>query len=375
MRHSNTGKTDPQSAPVKRGFFATAGERLKRAMSGSRAETASAAALPATTTEAAEGAESEEVTTSVQAKARELLSQDRAHKRGRSNAVVESDDAQNLEARPRKTSPPPLPWQRTAADANADDGAAGASTAEPSTGTAALEATTGTQPIVARAARHAAKRPVRDSKSKALRERLGAAKAALAEAQAKRAAETDSQGPSSAQSDGDATEPEIILEFLDETPSELHAHESAEAAQPAEASQPPAAALQLLAASTEHTTNVDMQVAAASAPQTADTDLQPAAASAGEASGAGSPPTAASAVQTAILDSQPALGDADKPKDRPSKPPAAEPIRTLTIARVLARQGYYDRSLSIYDALLKEAPDDTELRAEADRVRADKAGD
>jgi hypothetical protein len=42
---------------------------------------------------------------------------------------------------------------------------------------------------------------------------------------------------------------------------------------------------------------------------------------------------------------------------------------------VLARQGYYDRALSIYDVLLKESPDDSELRAEAARVRADKAGD
>ena len=71
----------------------------------------------------------------------------------------------------------------------------------------------------------------------------------------------------------------------------------------------------------------------------------------------------------------------DQP-DNHSTVPSVDPLSTtdtdestLTIARVLARQGYYDRSLSIYDALLKETPDDAELRAEADRVRADKAGD
>jgi hypothetical protein len=316
MRHSNTGKSDPQPAPVKRGFFAAAGERLKRAMSGSRAETVSAPAEP----EIVEGVETE-VTTSVQARARELLTQDRASKRPRSNVVIESDDVANLEARARKTSPPPLPWQRTAAESS--EVAAAPALEAPS------EASTGTQPIVERPSRPPVKRPVRDSKSEALRARLGAAKAALAEAQAKRAAEAET------------TQPEVVLEFLDETPSDENPSQPSAAGeeQTADTDLLPIAALAEQAADNEE--------------QTADTDLQPIAALADQAP----QPSAA------------------KSNDRPSKPPAAEPIRTLTIARVLARQGYYDRSLSIYEALLKETPDDSDLRAEADRVRADKAGD
>ena len=174
----------------------------------------------------------------------------------------------------------------------------------------------------------------------------------------------------------DATEPEIILEFLDETPSELRADEDGSQPSAASATEPS----QPAAASTEQTTNADLQVAAASTTQTAASDLPPNSAQPDlqptEPSAApDSQPTAASTTQAASPDSQPAAADSEKPKDRPSKPPAVEPIRTLTIARVLARQGYYERSLSIYDALLKETPDDAELRAEADRVRADEAGD
>ena len=53
----------------------------------------------------------------------------------------------------------------------------------------------------------------------------------------------------------------------------------------------------------------------------------------------------------------------------------AEPIRTLTIARLLARQGYYDRSLSIYDQLIAENAEDRELSAEAESVRALQSGE
>jgi hypothetical protein len=51
-----------------------------------------------------------------------------------------------------------------------------------------------------------------------------------------------------------------------------------------------------------------------------------------------------------------------------------DPIRTLTIARLLAGQGYYDRSLSIYDELLAESPTDAELHAEAAEVRSRRTG-
>lgn len=53
------------------------------------------------------------------------------------------------------------------------------------------------------------------------------------------------------------------------------------------------------------------------------------------------------------------------------EPPAdAEPIRTRTMARLLAKQGYYRRALAIYDQLLRGRPDDAELRVEADEVRS-----
>ncbi|MEY4582265.1 MAG: hypothetical protein RL701_6968 [Pseudomonadota bacterium] len=48
----------------------------------------------------------------------------------------------------------------------------------------------------------------------------------------------------------------------------------------------------------------------------------------------------------------------------------ADPIRTLTMARLLAVQGYRKRALSIYDELLARDPHDPALRAEADRLRS-----
>jgi NADH-quinone oxidoreductase subunit C len=274
MRPSNTGKSDPQQpAPAKRGFFAAAGERLKRAMSGARAPDVAAPSAQV----AADGADGE-VTTSVQAKARELLLQDRTTRRGSvSQPSTPPTDAveETTGARQRRTSPPPLPSQRTAAGAPPD----------------AISGNT------ERASTSRPKRPVRDSKSDALRARLGAAKAALAEAQAKRAAEQVSAPENTAQSED--TEPE------------------------------------------------------ASAAEAVSEDAQT------------QQPTAAS---TERVDAQPAAADDD----------GAEPIRTLTIARLLARQGYYDRSLSIYDELLSENAEDSELRAEADQVRAkqsDQPGD
>ena len=50
--------------------------------------------------------------------------------------------------------------------------------------------------------------------------------------------------------------------------------------------------------------------------------------------------------------------------------PFEEPFPTRTMARILADQGHYKRSLAIYASLLHQAPDDAELRLEADEVRS-----
>jgi hypothetical protein len=51
-------------------------------------------------------------------------------------------------------------------------------------------------------------------------------------------------------------------------------------------------------------------------------------------------------------------------------PEGGEPIRTRTMAKLLARQGYRLRALAIYEHLLARTPDDAALRAEADQLRA-----
>ena len=48
---------------------------------------------------------------------------------------------------------------------------------------------------------------------------------------------------------------------------------------------------------------------------------------------------------------------------------ATEPIRTRTMARLLAAQGHPARALAIYDALMADDPDPS-LRSEAERLRA-----
>jgi hypothetical protein len=63
----------------------------------------------------------------------------------------------------------------------------------------------------------------------------------------------------------------------------------------------------------------------------------------------------------------------------PSRPPAGvfsrsagifeEPFPTRTMARILAEQGHFKRSLAIYAGLLRGAPADRELSAEAADVR------
>ncbi len=47
-----------------------------------------------------------------------------------------------------------------------------------------------------------------------------------------------------------------------------------------------------------------------------------------------------------------------------------EPLPTRTMARILADQGHYKRSLAIYANLLRDRPNDPELRGEADAVRS-----
>jgi len=47
-----------------------------------------------------------------------------------------------------------------------------------------------------------------------------------------------------------------------------------------------------------------------------------------------------------------------------------EPLPTRTMARILAEQVHFRRSLAIYAGLLREEPWDRELSAEANDVRA-----
>jgi hypothetical protein len=58
------------------------------------------------------------------------------------------------------------------------------------------------------------------------------------------------------------------------------------------------------------------------------------------------------------------------PREEAEEPRSgSEPIRTRTMARLLAGHGYKARALSIYDELLARRPDDSDLRAEADTLR------
>ena len=70
----------------------------------------------------------------------------------------------------------------------------------------------------------------------------------------------------------------------------------------------------------------------------------------------------------------------EAPSGPPSRPPVGvfsktasmfdEPFPTLTMARILADQGHFKRSLAIYATLLREEPGNRELSAEADGIRA-----
>ena len=92
-------------------------------------------------------------------------------------------------------------------------------------------------------------------------------------------------------------------------------------------------------------------------------------------------PTSATDPEVASMtppkDSEPELEAASGP---PSRPPVGvfsktasmfdEPFPTLTMARILADQGHFKRSLAIYAMLLREEPGNHELSAEADGIRA-----
>ncbi|MGB8330255.1 MAG: hypothetical protein WCE62_09010 [Polyangiales bacterium] len=78
--------------------------------------------------------------------------------------------------------------------------------------------------------------------------------------------------------------------------------------------------------------------------------------------------------------SSPAETAAEPPSGPPGRPPAGvfsksagmfeEPFPTRTMARILADQGHFKRSIAIYAALLRDEPGNQDLRAEADEVRA-----
>lgn len=55
--------------------------------------------------------------------------------------------------------------------------------------------------------------------------------------------------------------------------------------------------------------------------------------------------------------------------EKPAPPACNEPIRTRTMARLLASQGHPQRALSIYEFLLTKPGADDALRAEADALR------
>ncbi len=88
------------------------------------------------------------------------------------------------------------------------------------------------------------------------------------------------------------------------------------------------------------------------------------------------PAAVAASVPAAVAATAPATESESGP---PSRPPAGvfsrsasmfeEPFPTRTMARILAEQGHFKRSLAIYAALLRDEPGDRELSAEADEVR------
>ena len=72
-----------------------------------------------------------------------------------------------------------------------------------------------------------------------------------------------------------------------------------------------------------------------------------------------------------------AAPECDQDRDRESSPTTTvfceEPIRTRSIARLLAAQGHRERACAIYDKLLEKVPSDHHLRNEAEAVRRGQA--
>lgn len=329
---SKPSQPSAQAESAKPGFFAAAGQRLKRALSGAPPAPESQETHERPTPQEpqdpsaaehqphavnADGDVEIEVETSVQARARELVQGDRAHGRGRGQPSEAADQAHaEASASPEvsqqaptaaRATPPPLPRR-------ADTGAtpppplptetiADNAPAAVETGLRLRKSTPPPLPTQHKNVVIPAKRARRDAKTAELRARLGAAKAQLAETQAR----LGNQPPQQASSASAETLPIATLDLGDEP----------------------------------HQTPTHADVTSGHAQ--ANESLQQA-------------PT-----ETAeqLLDAQPSADD---------------PIRTLTIARLLAGQGYFERSLSIYDELLAHS-DDPELRAEAEKVRGQLAAD
>jgi hypothetical protein len=86
------------------------------------------------------------------------------------------------------------------------------------------------------------------------------------------------------------------------------------------------------------------------------------------------------ALATALGHGAPTASDGGSSRPKPGAPVGVfsvpsqqliceEPFPTQTMARILAQQGHYKRSLAIYMALLRKSPSDPELQREADAVR------
>lgn len=88
----------------------------------------------------------------------------------------------------------------------------------------------------------------------------------------------------------------------------------------------------------------------------------------------GDPPTSDRLRIDPLQRSMPREGSSERPTPRPmprvlephdsARPTDAEPFETRTMARILARQGYRERALAIYERLVERNPDDGALRRE-----------
>jgi hypothetical protein len=92
-----------------------------------------------------------------------------------------------------------------------------------------------------------------------------------------------------------------------------------------------------------------------------------------------SAPVSAAAAAAATEPVSAAATEPESASGPPSRPPAGvfsksagrfeEPFPTRTMARILAEQGHFKRSLAIYGALLRDEPGNRDLSAEAEEVR------